>query len=372
MILLNVSVLITATALTLELTAGAPTWARGVGLGVLMIAVLIVSEALPKAVAVRNPDATALALAGPLSLISKLVWPVVAFVDLITRPLVERISGESLPHTPLVTEEELRLLVNVGEEEGLIEHDEREMIEGIFSFDDTLLREIMVPRVDIVALDIDTTLEEAINAIIDEGHSRIPVYRDTIDTIVGILYAKDLFPALRNGWREMSLQELIRPAHFVPETVKVNALLADMQKRKVHMAIAVDEYGGTVGLATIEDLIEQIVGEIQDEYDVEEPSMQVVGEHELIVDARVPIDDINDMTGLSLEASESDRIGGLVYERLGRVAKIGDKVTIDGVEVVVLSMTGVHPHKLRITYPPPLEVELPGTRQSERGANGST
>ena len=226
------------------------------------------------------------------------------------------------------------------------------MIKGIFSFGDTVVSEVMIPRVDIVALQEDATLDMALDVAIANGHSRIPLYHETIDRIVGVLYVKDLLPALRASEHHLSLTDLLRPPYFVPETMKVDALLKDLQTRKVHLAIAVDEYGGTAGLVTIEDLIEEIVGEIQDEYDVEEPSMQHIGEGELIVDARVPIDDINDITGLQLSSAESDRIGGMVFEQLGRVPRIGDQINLgDGVLVTVLSMEGLRQRQLRITYP---------------------
>lgn len=371
-ILLNASATIAATAFTLYLTRFLNIWQQIGSLALLLLAILIVSEALPKAWAVRAPDTTALALARPLSLITLILWPVITVISLLTKPLANLVTGQKIPHTPLVTEEELRLLVNVGEEEGLIEHNEREMIEGIISFGDTLVREIMVPRVDIAALDVTNSLDKALETVINEGHSRIPVYDETIDTIVGILYAKDLFPALRDGRRDISLIDLLRSVHFVPETMKVNALLKEMKQRKVHMAIIVDEYGGTAGLATIEDLIEEIVGEIQDEYDVEEPSIQIVDDTTIIVDARVSIDDINDLTGLHLESADADRIGGLVYEQLERVPEVGDEVVLEEAVVTVLSIQGVRPEKLRITYDRPLELELsPEQQQAQKEANAA-
>lgn len=364
-ILLNTSGIIIATTLTLYLVRGFALWIQVISLLLLLFLILVGSEVLPKALASRAPDATALILSGPFNLIMNLLGPIVLVITLLTRPLVHLIRGPNMVNTPLVTEEELRLMVNVGEEEGLIEHDEREMIEGIFSFGDTLVREIMVPRVDIVALEVNTPLEKALDFVISEGHSRIPVYEETIDTIVGILYAKDLLPVLRDGQRHMSLADLSRSSvHFVPETMKVDVLLKQMQQRKIHMAIIVDEYGGTAGLATIEDLLEEIVGEIQDEYDVdEEPSIQVVSETELIVDARVSIDDINDLAHLNLQSTDADRIGGLVYEKLGRVPLVGDEVVLDDVTVTVLSMQGVRPEKLRITFAHPAERHV-GIRQT--------
>ena len=358
-LVLNAAVIIAATAFTIHLTRGLTLGWRVAALALLLLLILIFSEALPKALVIRNPTGAAHALAGPMALIARLIWPLISVIGLLTNPLVSLLSGGASPQLPLVTEEELLLLVNVGEEEGLIEPDEREMIKGIFSFGDTLVREVMIPRVDIVALEETATLDEALETVLAHGHSRIPVYHETIDRVIGILYAKDLLPGLRSGQRNQSLSGLLRPPYFVPETMKVDALLKDLQSRKVHLAIAVDEYGGTAGLVTIEDLLEEIVGDIQDEYDVEEPSIQLVGEGELIADARVPIDDINDLTGLRLSSEESDRIGGMVYERLGRVPKVGDKVQLaDDVTITVLSVEGLRPRQLRLVYQQPAEIEV--------------
>jgi putative hemolysin len=364
-VLLNAAAMIAATVFTLRLTrALEPGWRVG-ALLLLLLLIMIFSVALPKALVARNPAGAGHLLAGPMALISQLLWPLISMISLLTTPLISRLSGKSTTKLPLVTEEELLLLVNVGEEEGLIEPDEREMIEGIFSFGDTVVSEVMIPRVDIVALDETTTLDTALDVVIANGHSRIPVYRETIDRIVGILYVKDLLPALRAARHDISLAGLLRPPYFVPETMNVDALLKELQTRKVHLAIAVDEYGGTAGLVTIEDLLEEIVGDIQDEYDVEEPSVQFVGEGELIADARVPIDDINDLAGLQLNSEESDRIGGMVYERLGRVPKVGDQVRVaDGVTITVLSVEGLRPRQLQITYQRSDQDEI-GTAEEE-------
>jgi putative hemolysin len=346
-IFVHTCITLVAAGLTFRLSGSIGT--QVVALLALAIAILIASEVIPKAIVSRNPNATILALARPLSIVSQLLWPIITLINLITRPLFVMISGKSSHRSPLVIEEELRLLVNVGEEEGVIEHDEREMIEGVITFGDTLVREIMIPRGDIIAIDRSVTLDEALDLVVARGHSRIPVYDDILDNIVGVLYAKDLIPALRNCSGDMSIEGLLRPSHFVPETMKVNALLEYLQQSRVHMAIMVDEYGGVAGLATIEDLIEQIVGEIQDEYDTEDPSIQPLSEGDYIVDARVVIDDINNLIGLHLPDDTSDRMGGLVYDLLGRVPRVGDELICDGAFIRILSVKGVRAQKLRVT-----------------------
>lgn len=368
-ILLNTSATIGAAALTLNLMYGQAPWLQAIALLFLLLMIMVVSAALPKALAVRDPQAVVRALSGPVSMLAFLFWPLVAVVNLLTRPLPYLTGTPSMTRTPLVIEEELRLLVNAGTEEGLLEHDEREMIEGIFSFNNTLVREVMVPRVDIVALGATTSLEEALETVIREGHSRIPIYQETIDTIVGILYAKDLLPALRDEQRDIPIRQLVRPAYFVPETIKVDALLREMQQSKIHMAVIVDEYGSTTGLATIEDLIEEIVGEIQDEYDTdEEPPIQIISDTEVIVDALLSLDEVNTLTGLSLASTDVDRIGGLVHEQLGRMPAVGDEVVVENGVITVLSLRGMRPEKLRITLrqrQPALDTVSP--QQAETG-----
>lgn len=361
----NLLATITATALTLHLTLALPPIWQIAALALLLLVVLIFGEALPKAIALRNPAGTAQVLARPISWLALLLLPLIALAELLARPFIRLLSGQPAPATPLVTEEELRMLVNVGEEEGLIEADERDMIEGVISFGDTLVREVMVPRVDIVALEATASLDEAIDAIVKNGHSRIPVFEETIDQVVGILYAKDILPLLRADERGEPITGLLRAPYFVPELMKVDALLRDLQTRKVHLAVVVDEYGGTAGLVTIEDLLEEIVGEIQDEYDAEEPSVQFVADGELIADSRVLLDDLNDITGLHLSSEESDRLGGLVYERLERVPREGDEVSLpDGVTITVLSVEGLGPRRLRVRYQAP-SVDEPATTREE-------
>jgi CBS domain containing-hemolysin-like protein len=268
----------------------------------------------------------------------------------------------------LVSEEEIKLLVNVGAEEGLIEKDEREMIEGILIFGDTLVREVMVPRIDIVALESHATVSDALDLSLAEGHSRIPVYQDTVDNVTGVLYVRDLLPLLREGALSRTIADLTRPVYFVPETMKVDDLLRNLKARKVHIAIVVDEYGGTAGLATIEDLLEEIVGEIQDEYDVEEPLVNQVNDHAWIVDARVSVADLNSETGLQLETEEGDSIGGLVYEQLGSIPQAGDSVDVGNVRITVKSVQGLRPEKLEIVVKEP--DALPPEEQAEEVGRG--
>jgi CBS domain containing-hemolysin-like protein len=224
-------------------------------------------------------------------------------------------------------------------------------------FGDTLVREVMVPRIDVVALDAGATIAEALDQAMAAGHSRIPVYQDTIDNVTGILYVRDLLPFLRDGHLQRTIVDLTRPVYYVPETMKVDDLLRNLKSRKVHISVVVDEYGGTAGLVTIEDLLEEIVGEIQDEYDVEEPMVRQIDEHSWEVDARVSVDDLNAELGLELETEEGDSIGGLVYEQLGSIPQPGDNVDVANVTITVQSVQGLRPERLRLVVKQPEEAE---------------
>ncbi len=247
-------------------------------------------------------------------------------------------------------EDTLEQLVDAGERAGLIEADEHVMITGVLGLDRTAVREIMVPRIDVVAIEVETPLHAALDVVVGGGHSRLPVYEESIDHIVGVLYAKDILKVLKDDdGRETPLRSLIRPAVFIPESKRVDELLQELQKSKVHIAIVVDEYGGTAGIVTFEDILEEIVGEIQDEYDIgEEPLIERLGENEGIFNARVNIGQVNDALDVKLP-EESDTLGGLVYQHLQKMPKVGDEVRLDGVTISVLSVIGRRIKKVRVS-----------------------
>ena len=259
-LLLSTLATIAATALSLTFVRTWLGWQQAVALGVFVLIWITIGTTLPKTLATVYPDTFGLRLIRPLNMLLWLVAPIQWALRMMARP-IGLVTGQN---PQMVTEEELKLLVNVGEEEGVIEAGERDMIEGIIEFGDTMVREVMIPRIDVVALDCDTSLNDALNMFIKVGHSRLPVYDESIDHIIGVLYAKDLFPLLRDGKRDVPIESLVRPALFVPDTVYVGDLLRTLQTSKVHIAIIVDEYGGTAGLATIEDLLEEIVARQSD------------------------------------------------------------------------------------------------------------
>jgi CBS domain containing-hemolysin-like protein len=263
------------------------------------------------------------------------------------RTRMDRLA-RNLPSESEVREETLEQMVDAGEKAGLIEADAHEMISGIIRLDRTLAREIMVPRIDMIAIEVETPLRDALDVVIAGAHSRVPVYEESVDHVIGLLYAKDLLRTLREGKVDVPLRSLLRPAHFVPESKRLDELLQELQKSKVHMAIVVDEYGGTAGIVTIEDVLEEIVGEIQDEYDTGEESLiERISENEGVFNARVNIAEVNEMLSLNLP-NESDTLGGLVYQRLEKMPKVGDQVRVDDVTISVLSVIGRRIKKVRV------------------------
>jgi len=236
-----------------------------------------------------------------------------------------------------VTEEELHELMEASEEEGLINEDESEMIRAIFTFGETVVREVMVPRTDMACIPVDATTEELIATIIGCGHSRIPVYEGTVDNITGVLYAKDLLKFWGENTGTLDLRSIARPPFYIPETKKLEELLQEFKKRRVHIAIVIDEYGGTSGLITIEDLLEQIVGDIQDEYDIEEELIQLQADGTTVVDARLPIEEFEQFFDVEVEREKFDTVGGLIFYLLGKIPRSGDKVSSNGILFTVLS-----------------------------------
>lgn len=301
---------------------------------------LILGELIPKEIARNFAEPIALWAIYPFNLLSHLAAPLAQMIAALGRLLSGRWDKTGEYSLSTITEEDLRTYVDASEEGGLLEKDEKEMIYSIFDLGDTLAREIMVPRIDIVAVEAEATVSEALEVILEKGHSRVPVYDDEIDNIIGILYAKDLLAHWRNGGEPRQVRGLEREVYYVPETKPVSDLLRELQKKKVHIAIVVDEYGGTAGLVTIEDILEEIVGDIQDEYDIEEFYMDRVSEDEYIFSARVDLDDINDIMSVELPTDESDTLGGLVYSMLGRVPAVGDWIDVAEVRLTVLSVEG--------------------------------
>lgn len=300
-------------------------------------AILILVQLGVRAKAIGREARWTVALTPPIRFLSLLLSPVTAVMQWMGRSALP--GGRAL-EAVFLSEDGLRFLLNANDEEGGIEQEEKDLIASIFEFSDKLVREVMVPRIDVVAVSADTPMLEALDIILKAGHSRIPVYRNSVDNVIGILYAKDLLRYLRDGRTDVPLDRILRAAYFIPESKKVDELLQELQQRKVHMAVVVDEYGGTAGLVTIEDLLEEIVGEIQDEYDAEEPTVEPVSEQEYIFDARVPLDQVDKLLGTELPSEGGDTLGGFIYSQLGKVPAVGDRIEFDAITFEVLSVAG--------------------------------
>jgi putative hemolysin len=317
---------------------------------------IIFAELVPKSLALANPERFALALSVPIDFLARVLGPVIKLLTSVTRAIAG-LFGASITSEANITAEELRLIVERGGEQGVLEAEEEQMINAVIELGDRRLHEVMIPRIAITALPATATLEEAIDKVVDEGHSRVPVFEETIDEVVGILYAKDQLPFLKtsSASRRPPIRELLRTPVFVPESMTIDDLLHEFQRRKVHIAIVLDEYGGTAGLVTIEDLLEEIVGEIQDEYDTEEPMIERLSDDEARVDGRADVDDLADLFDTQLELEDEDEydtVGGLIYHRIGGVPSPGDVIEVDGLSLTVESTDGRRVGKVLVVRRP--------------------
>ena len=319
---------------------------------ILALFTIVFAELIPKSIALASPERFALVLARPIDWLARALGPLVVVMSGITR-WVTRSIGVDMNQEAAISADELRLIIERGGEQGVLEAEEEQMINAVIELGERRVHEVMVPRVAIASVDADATLEQAIDLVVEVGHSRIPVYHDSIDEIVGILYAKDLLPYLKSDAAPRPpLRKLLRPPVLVPESMTVDDLLHEFQRRKVHIAVVLDEYGGTAGLVTIEDLLEEIVGEIQDEYDVEEPMVVRLSDHEARVDGRADVDEILELFDLDLEledAEEYDTVGGLVYHRIGGVPSPGDSIDVGGLRLTVETTDGRRVGKVLVT-----------------------
>jgi len=304
--------------------------------------ILILIEYGVETLIVKNPEENAIRFRFFASLINFLFSPLSGLLLKILGPEVSNVSMASM------TEEDLKNWVEAGQSEGSLDQGEREMIYSIFQFGDTLAKEIMVPRIDVLALDIRSTLGEARGTFVRAGHSRVPVYEDTVDNVVGLLYAKDLLSINKDEELIADHRELLRLAYFVPEAKKVDELLAEMQTRSMHMAIVVDEYGGVAGVVTLEDIVEEIIGEIRDEYDeIEEMPFQKINEDEYVFLGRIDLDIFNEVMESQIATENADTIGGYIYGEIGDVPTGGEELHAEGVTLIVDQVVGRRITKVR-------------------------
>jgi CBS domain containing-hemolysin-like protein len=323
--------IITANLLGVLLAGQLGAWGLVIGLVLNVVVFFVFAEAAPKTWAIQHSTRAAL-LVAPFVFVVSRFWPLRVLVRVLLGFVNWILPGKGLKDGPFVTEQEIRAMADVAVAENEIEADEREMIHSIFEFGDTVVREVMRPRPDIIAVDVDSTVDNAIARMIDAGFSRLPVFADESDNIVGLVYLKDLVRRATRGEGSVSLRDSLRQAQFVPEGKRVADLLQQMRGESFHMAIVVDEYGDTAGLITMEDLLEEIVGEITDEYDVEEPEIERLSDTVVRVPGGTNISDLNDELRVELPDDEWDTVGGLVLNLLGRVPDDGDCVEFSGLE----------------------------------------
>lgn len=340
--LVNVAIAAIITSLSIDALGSS---GIGVATGIATLLILTFGEIIPKSFATKNAEKLSLWAARPVQIIVILFSPIVWVFSLFTEAVL-KMTGSDKTY-PFVSEEELRLLMDLGAEEGVIEEEEKEMIQGVFEFGDTMVREIMTQRTDMNRMDINTTFSQVLGFVIETGHSRIPVFEDNIDNIIGILYAKDLLQYMHDEKR-FNIEKCVRPAFFVPETKNLDDLFREMRAKNVQIAIVLDEYGGTAGLVTLEDLLEEIVGEITDEYDVEESPVKIIDTDTIIVDGKMPIDEVSELLETKLEKDGQESIGGLVFSLFDRIPRENDTITAENLVFTVEEMLGKRIQRVRI------------------------
>lgn len=316
------------------------------------ILTLVIGEVTPKSLGLQYSERIALVVVYPIAWLQALLVPAVSLVTALANLLLKPLGGTASFTPPAINEEEIKLLVEAGEKQGVLEAEETEMIESILDFGDTPVRKVMTPRIDITAFDVKGKLEDLVRLISESGHSRIPIYEGDMDNIIGIVHAKDLLRfSLEPKADEAEIRRIMRPAYFIPETKKIGELLSEFRRSRQQIAIVRDEYGVTSGLVTIEDLLEEIVGDIQDEYDTEEPLVCELDSRTYLLDGRMALGDINERFSLRLPEEEADTIGGFIFGLLGRQAQEGDEVFYEQVRFRVEATDGRRVTKVRMELP---------------------
>ena len=323
---------------------------------------LVIGDLFPEALGSAYADGLLPLSIAPMRLLLLVISPLTALVLLSSRLISRLFGSESLAN--LVTEEEIVTLVHQGHSGGIIEEEEKDMIVSVLQLGESTARELMTPRIDIVALPVSAGIMDAISAFVESGFSRIPVYEQAIDNVIGLLYAKDILAVLkkRDDLESVAIRDLLRPAYTVPETKGADALLKELKAKNVHLAIVVDEYGGTSGLVTIENLIEEIIGDIRDEYDIgEEEDYTESGDGSYVIEGSMDLDDLNSLLDCAIDTGAADTLGGYIYLALGRVPKVNETIQTDILRMTVLSIDGHRIRKVRVLKiaAEPLDLERP-------------
>jgi putative hemolysin len=337
------------------------TWGPAVALAAMTLVVLVFAEATPMQFAARNTERVALYSAPLVGLASAVLYPLVALLALVARGLLYLVGVRADTILPTVTEEQLKAMIEEGESQGALGAGTRRMLHGALDFGDQTAAQVMTPRPDMICVEENTSLSEALATAIEEKHSRLPVYAGDRDHITGILYTKDILPYLRLGQMDAPVKVAARPAHYVPESLPADQLLRQLQTGRRVIAIVLDEFGGTAGLVTVEDLLEEIVGDIQDEYDVEQPEIVAVNDHCFVCDASMGMHELDNLVGEELPTEDHDSLGGLVLEIAGRIPEVGESFRRRGLTFTVEEMDGPRISRVRVveTIPEGMGEEAP-------------
>ncbi|MCD6318429.1 HlyC/CorC family transporter [Candidatus Aerophobetes bacterium] len=336
--LVNIAAASLATILVQHFVKGTPGLVVGMATGAMTFVILVFGEITPKRYSRQHAEIIALKAVGPILFLSKVFAPAVNFLTFLSGGLLKISKSGEEPVNHLVTEKEIHTLIDIGQEEGALEKGEEELAHSALEFDETRVKEIMTPRTKIICIPEEANLVKLSQLINKAGYSRIPVYRDRIDNVVGIAYAKDLLK-IPHLWEKMKVKDIMHPPIFVPYTVKLSEIFHQLQKEKTHLAIVVDEYGGVAGLITIEDLLEELVGEIEDEYDSDKvEKVKILGDGSALVEGDTDIDEINERLGTFFpeKAASFESIGGLIFTLLGRMPKRGEKIKYNQTNMEVI------------------------------------
>lgn len=326
----------------------------GIATGLMTLMVLVFGEVTPKSLAANNAEKIALKVARPLDLLSKIFLPVTIILMGITRIFVRLFGGDPDEDKPFVTEEDLRTMVEVGHEEGVLQSEERTIIDNVFEFRGSQVKDVMTTRTDMVAVEEDISYQELIGTFKEEQYSRLPVYEGTSDNIIGVIYVKDLvFNEIAE--EKFDVKDYMREPFFTYEFQRISRLFEQLRHKRIALAIVLDEYGGTAGIATLEDLVEQIVGDLEDEYDTVDKQITVINAHEFITEGTVKIDDLNEQLHLNIDEKEYDTIGGYVFGAFGRIPEVGESIVSENKKFTVQALDKHRIERIKVDIRPKLE-----------------
>ena len=327
-------------------------WSESISIAIVVICIaylsLVIGELVPKYVALRHSEKVALRVAGPIRFLSSLSFILVKLLSFSTKALMKFFIGKTPNEPPFISEEELKYIVTEGRDKGIFEKTEVEIIHSVFEFTDTMVKRAMTPRTEVVGLETGSDQNAILRTVTVEGYSRLPVYRENLDHIIGIIHAKDVINILQHS-ELIILEDIIRKPYFVPDSMKISELLREFQRRRVQMAIALDEFGGTAGLITLEDIIEEIVGEIEDEYDEERKEIEVLADGSAVVRGSIPLGELNDKLKLELPEEKFETLTGLIINTLGRIPLLYEEIKLFGLSFYILEKDGHRLQQIKIS-----------------------